>query len=516
MKSTLRPPPRTNGTTMSKLVRVAVYTRKSTDEGLDQAFNSLDAQRQAVEAFVASQRGEGWQALPERYDDGGFSGANTARPAFQRLLKDIAAGRVDVIAVYKIDRLSRSLLDFMQLMKLFEQHGVTFVSVTQQFNTTTSAGRFTLNLLASFAEFERAMISERTRDKMSATRRKGMRCGGPVPFGYSVVDKKLVIDEPEAARVREIFAYFLDRRSIMSTVEELNRRGWQTKTGKPWDTSAVRRLLRSAVYSGQVEYQGELYPGAHQAIVEPETWSAACDALRDSIERHRSQSATPALLGGLLRCGVCGKRMRRTYVQKRGRRFQSYVCGTYLERGAAACPGSRVPLARIESFVVEKIRAIGHDPSLLAETIATAKRQLEEKRPELDAELKKLAADSKRLGTERENILGAITHGGAGVPALVGRLGEIEEAIAKSLERESAVRAELAKTESDAIDEHDLRKALAEFDEIWAALFPAERARVMALLIEEIRFNAADKSVEIAFRPEGVRMLGQSNEKDTA
>ena len=374
-------------------------------------------------------------------------------------------------------------------------------------------GQLTLNILMSFAQFERQTIAERTRDKMGATRKRGMWTGGPVPFGFSLVDKKLVIDEPEAARVREIFAYFLDRRSIMSTVEELSRRGWQTKTGRPWDVSAVRRLLRSAVYSGQVEYQGELYAGALQASVEPETWSAACDALRDHKERHRRQSLTPALLGGLLRCGVCGKRMRRNHSQKRGRRFAAYVCGTYLERGAAACPGSRVPLAKIEAFVVEKIRCIGRDPSFVAETIAAARRQLEEKRPSLEAELKKLAADSKRLSTERQNILGAIAHGGAGVPPLVGRLGEIEEAIAKSLERERTVGAELANLETGAIDEHDLRAAIESFAPIWDELFPKERARILQLLIEEIRFGAADKTIEISFRPAGVRLLGQKTQE---
>jgi site-specific DNA recombinase len=266
------------------LVRCAVYTRKSTEEGLEQEFNSLDAWREAGEAFVTSQRAEGWTCLPDRYDDGGFTGGNMDRPAPRRLMSDIEAGKIDCVVVYKVDRLSRSLLDFTRMMQTFDAHRVSFVSVTQQFNTATSMGRLILNVLLSFAQFELEIISERTRDKMAATRRKGKWSGGLPVLGYDIDSQgyRLVLNEDEAVQVRAIFQLYLQYQALLPVLQELARRGWMNKRwttragrlcgGRPFSKSTLHRLLTNPVYAGKVRYKDEIHDGEHPAIIDAETF----------------------------------------------------------------------------------------------------------------------------------------------------------------------------------------------------------------------------------------------------
>src|ERR1041384_8157837 len=256
-------------------LRCAVYTRKSSEEGLEQEFNSLDAQREACEAYIASQRAEGWVLVPDRYDDGGVSGGTLERPALKRLLSDIEAGRVDVIIVHKIDRLSRSLADFVKLVEVFERNSVTFVSVTQSFNTTTSMGRLTLNILLSFAQFERELTGERIRDKIAASRRKGMWMGGFVPLGYEVRHRKLVIHKAEAKTVRMIFERFLKLGSATELVKQLRAEDVRGKQGKLVDKGYVYKLLNNRVYVGEAVHKGVVYPGEHQAIIDRRLWERA-------------------------------------------------------------------------------------------------------------------------------------------------------------------------------------------------------------------------------------------------
>src|SRR6056297_2862927 len=253
---------------IKEIVRCAIYTRKSTEEGLDQEFNSLDAQREGAEAYIVSQRGEGWQCVDLRYDDGGFSGGNLERPAMKRLMADIEAGKIDCVVVYKVDRLSRSLLDFSRLMETFQKHDVAFVSVTQQFNTASSMGRLILNVLLSFVQFEREMISERTRDKIAATRRKGKWCGGVPVFGYTIDETKLVVVPHEAERVRQIFELYLRTHSLLETAREANRRGWRTKLwttkkgvtrgGLTYDKNRIYQMLTNVTYIGKLTYKDEI------------------------------------------------------------------------------------------------------------------------------------------------------------------------------------------------------------------------------------------------------------------
>ena len=327
-------------------VRCAIYTRQSVAD--DKEFGSIKAQREAVELYVKSQ--PGWQALPECYSDPGYSGGTIARPAFKRLLQDIETGGIDAVAVYKLDRLSRSINDFVKITDLFAQHGVRFVSTTQAFDTSTSVGRMTVNLLATFATFERDLIRERTAHAMGAARRRGLWLGGQPVLGYNVRKKTLVINTEEAQQVREIFRLYLERGSLLAVVKEISRRGWKTKQrkkngsvipGRAYDKNAVRRILGNPLYIGKVEYDGELYAGAHEAIIDDKTWQAVQRQLKvnGKSRRRRSIGKSGALLKGLIRCAVCGAAMTVNTSRKGNRRFAYYVCRSIQTNGAAACSG---------------------------------------------------------------------------------------------------------------------------------------------------------------------------------
>jgi len=351
-------------------LRCAIYTRKSTEEGLDQEFNSLDAQREAAEAFIQSQRREGWVALPEPYDDGGFTGANMDRPALTKLLHAIEAGELDCVVVYKVDRLSRSLLDFTRMLSVFDKHQVSFVAVTQQFNTSTSLGRLTLNILLSFAQFERELIGERTRDKMSAARRKGKWVGGYPVLGYDVdpAGGRLIVNEEEAEQVRAIFALFEESRSVLLTLAEIERRGWRLKSwtrntgqfrpGGPFAINSLRRLLTNILYTGSIRHKGQPYSGEHAAILAPGAWDRVQELLTPSVALPyaRSRNKHLALLGGLLYCESCAVRMVYSHSRKSNRQYFYYVCLNAQRKGWAACPSKSLPARAIEESVLKRLR----------------------------------------------------------------------------------------------------------------------------------------------------------------
>ena len=503
--------------------RVAIYTRKSTSKGLDQEFNSLDAQRAACEAYVSSQVGEGWSALSDRYDDPGFSGATIERPGFQRLLEDIESGRVDIVVVYKIDRLSRSLLDFARIVQTLEQHGVEFVSVTQQFSTANSMGKLTLNILMSFAEFEREVISERTRDKIAATRRKGLWTGGHPPLGYDCVDKKLVVVEEEAMRVREVFKLYLQLGSLGEVANEMTRRGWRSKDrvtkagrqlrGTALGKSKVQRLLTSVLYRGKVPYDDEVFEGRHDAIVDEETW----DSVQAQLRRNRRAGGSAVrnkwgmLLKGLLVCHGCGHEMGHTYSDRGTKRYHYYICQSHKLPGNEKCPGARAPSRELEKFVIDRVRDVGKDPSVVASALETARADVARKKPGLIAEARRLRTEKRRLGEERENLIDALAESGAGQEAIGRRIGELGDEIETLEAREREVTDEIVAIEADVVDEEHLRGALTEFDEVWATLVPREQARVLQLVVEKVRFDGAEGEVHLAFRPGGVRLLAEES-----
>ncbi len=357
-------------------LRCAIYTRKSSEEGLEMEFNSLDAQREACEAYIASHKPEGWVLVPDRYDDGGWSGGTLERPALKQLIADIEDGRIDVVVVYKIDRLSRSLMDFSKLVEVFDGHAVTFVSVTQSFNTTTSMGRLTLNILLSFAQFEREVIGERIRDKFAASRKKGMWMGGFVPLGYVVKDRKLVIDEVEAATVRMIFEWFVQIGSATTLAQALVAEGVTTKRGKPIDKGALYKLLNNRVYIGEAVHKGTAYPGEHIAIVSRELWDKVHSILQQSPRTRaaNTRARTPALLKGLL-FGADGRAMTPTHACKGERLYRYYVAARLLKGDVQAGVVRRVPAAEIEAAVVDQLRGLLRAPEIIIATWRAARLQ---------------------------------------------------------------------------------------------------------------------------------------------
>ena len=419
-----------------KLVRCAVYTRKSSEEGLEQEFNSLHAQREACESYIASQRSEGWVLVRDQYDDGGISGGTLERPGLKRLLADIEEGLVDVVVVYKIDRLSRSLMDFSKLVEVFDRNGVTFVSVTQSFNTTTSMGRLTLNILLSFAQFEREVTAERIRDKVAASRRKGMWMGGVPPYGYVVKDRKLLVDEEGAAQVRWIFARFLEIGSCTELARGVGKRGICTPRGNRIDKKYIYRMLSNRAYIGEAVHKGDSYPGEHAAIIARETWDRVHAILTESPRKRaaRTRADTPALLKGLL-YGPDGAAFSPTHTRKGGRLYRYYVSQTVLKHGAGSCPVGRVPAGEIEAAVINQLRGVFRQPEIIAGAWKAAR-----------------------------------TRGG-----------------------------DVIETETEA------RSALVRLDQLWCELFPAEQARIVALLVERVDIGMQGLSVRL--RMDGIEGL---------
>jgi site-specific DNA recombinase len=384
-----------------KRIRCAIYTRKSSDEGLDQEFNSLHAQREACEAFIASQRHEGWHALTAHYDDGGYSGGTMDRPDLKRLLDDIAAGKVDIVVVYKIDRLTRSLFDFAKIVETFDAKGVSFVSVTQQFNTLTSMGRLTLNVLLSFAQFEREVTSERIRDKIAASKQKGIWMGGTVPLGYDAVDRKLKINVEEAKTVRQLFELYLVLGSVRRLHAECQRRGLRTKLrtmldGRQAGGAALSHghlylILSNPLYIGRIPHKGCSYDGQHEAIIDPETWDKvqAQFAANAGRKRGRLSSKHPSLLAGLLFTAE-GVPFTPSHAVNHGRRYRYYIERTLVRPEAAGegkpshktdaqddafqAKGWRLPAHQIEQLVSKQLASFLKDRGALLDALPTKRK----------------------------------------------------------------------------------------------------------------------------------------------
>ncbi|MCX7428721.1 MAG: recombinase family protein, partial [Planctomycetia bacterium] len=502
-------------------MRCAVYTRKSTEEGLDQEYNTLDAQRDSGEAYIKSQAQEGWQCLPDHYDDGGFTGGNMDRPALRRLMADIEAGRVDCVVVYKVDRFSRSLLDFARMMEAFEKHHVSFVSVTQQFNTSTSMGRLVLNVLLSFAQFEREMISERTRDKIAATRRKGKWSGGMPLLGYDVDPRgsKLIVNEDEATRVRAIFELYLERQSLLPVIQELDRRGWVNKRwttrkghdrgGKPFTKTSLYKLLTNVTYIGKIAYKDEVHDGEHTAIVGTEIWQRVQALLR----RNGRSGGAPvrdkfgALLKGLLHCVPCNCAMSPTHCTRNGtKRYRYYVCTNAQKRGWGNCPSKSIPAPEIERFVVDQIKRIGRDPTLLSETVAQARQQGQTRVAELEAERRGLERELGRWNSEVRDLLAQISPNDGDTPATA-RLADLQERIRVLERRATEVREQVITLSHKLVDEREVARAMSVFDPALEALAPREQARVVRLLVERVDYDGTNGKATITFHPSGIKTL---------
>lgn len=430
---------------IKKRTRCAVYTRKSNEEGLEQEFNSLDAQRHACENYVASQRSQGWMLVPDYYDDGGFTGGNTERPALKRLLKDIEEGRIDTVIVYKIDRLSRSLLDFLNMMKVFEEYNVAFVSVTQHFDTSTSMGKLMLNVLLSFAQFEREITGERIRDKIAASKQKGMWMGGVPPFGYDGVDRRLEINEAEAEIVRHIFQRFTMLESVTEVVKELRRDGVRTKTyttttgknkvGKIMDKGFVYKMMGNQVYLGEIVHKDKVYPGQHKAIIDREVWDKArqINASNPHVRANSQRREMPAMLRGIIRCDGCNCAMTPYHARKKGKLYRYYTPSGILKTSCELCPVGSIPAGEIETIVLAQLKSIFKTPELIVRVWQ------------------------------------------------------------KTREQEPNVK------------ESQIREAFKNIDEVWDELFPAEQERIVKLLIQNV--IVGKDGVDLRIRATGIGTL---------
>ncbi len=433
-------------TEQKKRIRCAIYTRKSTEEGLDMEFNSLDAQREAGESYINAQRHEGWTLVPEYYDDGGFSGGSMDRPALKKLIRDIENGLIDVVVVYKVDRLSRALSDFAKLIDLFDKHSVSFVSVTQQFNTTTSMGRLTLNILLSFAQFEREVIGERIRDKISATKRKGIWIGGIKPLGYDTKEKKLVIDEKEAHLVRLIFERFVILKSMTLLAKELRDQGYRTKSwvskngkqrgGRPITKGFLYKALYNRTYLGEINHKGNTYPGQHQPIIDFALWERVHSTLKESPRKRavRTRGLSTALLQGLAVCGGCQSVLTPTHSKKpNGRLYRYYKASAHLKNEIEDCPIGAVPAGELENIVLNQMRLALCTPEMMVRVWREA-----------------IKDDHK-------------------------------------------------------ISEQDVRSSLQNLNLVWDELFPTEQARLLKLLIDKIIVN--NDRIDIRIHAEGLNSL---------
>jgi site-specific DNA recombinase len=365
----------------AKKARCAIYTRKSSEEGLEQAFNSLDSQREACAAFILSQKHEGWTVLPALYDDGGFSGGTMERPALKRLIADIEAGQIDVVVVYKVDRLTRALADFAKLVEVFDRRGVSFVSITQQFNTTTSMGRLTLNVLLSFAQFEREVTGERIRDKIAASKKKGMWMGGMPPLGYDVKNRKLVVNDAEAHAVVDIYRRYLALKSVHALREELADAGITSKRrmrpggaeygGQKLSRGALYLILQNRLYRGEIAQKGNTYSGEHPAIVDKPLWDDVQAVLAaNRVERaNGARGRHPSLLIGMV-FDKTGERLTPTHAVKKGARYRYYV-STSLITGAGRnrSSGRRIPAGNLEGLVISRLRTFLADPGAILDAV---------------------------------------------------------------------------------------------------------------------------------------------------
>jgi len=440
---------------LKRRMRCAVYTRKSSEEGLDQEYNSIDAQRDAGHAYIASQRAEGWIPVADDYDDPAFSGGNMERPGLKRLMADIEAGKVDVVVIYKIDRLTRSLADFSKMVEVFERQGVSFVSVTQQFNTTTSMGRLMLNVLLSFAQFEREVTGERIRDKIAASKRKGMWMGGVPPLGYDVESRRLVPNPQEAKLIRHIFTRFVELGSSTKLVKELRLDGvtskaWTTqdgkvREGKPIDKGLVYKLLGNRTYLGELRHKEQWYQAEHLPIVEQTVWDSvhAILATNGRSRANATRATTPFLLKGIV-FGHDGRALTPWHSTKKttGKRYRYYLPMRDLKEHAGASGLPRMPAAELESAVLDQLRNILRAPNLLCDLVPQAKK--------LDPTL----------------------------------------------------------------DEAKVTVAMTRLDLIWDQLFPAEQTRIVKMLIEKVIVSPSD--LEVRLRANGIEQLVQELQADRA
>jgi len=496
-------------------IRCAIYTRKSTSEGLDMDFNTLDAQREACEYYIKSQIAKGWMALPEMYDDGGYSGGDLQRPAVKRLFEDIDDGKVDCIVVYKVDRLSRSLMDFADIMKRLEEKNVIFVSTTQEVNTDTSMGRLTLNMLFSFAQFEREMISERTRDKMQAARKKGKFVGGMPFLGYDLIEKKLVINPQEARMVREIFKLYMEGYGLTELVAKLHSKGWRMKLweskngrmmgGGAFTKMSIYRILTNWSYLGKVTHKDpynpkaelEIYEGEHNAIIDQKTFDEIQLVLKTNHNNgFVARIGKTSILGGLLKCGICGSGMFHTPQKKKNRVYRYYVCGKKMKQGAKTCSSPWVPAGKMEKFAYDHAKEIIDTPSYYDETLHQITENYEGSVESIKGDIDSIKRLIIQLETRRKGYYRLLAEDNGDKNILQDELSKVEDEIENSNKRITELSNEIVRLKGKAISADDIKDAFNNLDNVWGKLVVKERTRLMHLIYESIIFHPENESVD--------------------
>jgi len=513
-------------------VRCAVYTRVSTPDQAEGEFSSLDHQWEAGDSFIAGQASNGWVASTTRYDDAGFSGSNTDRPALDRLLQDVAAGLVDAIVVYRLDRISRSIFDFAKIIHHLNQHGCTFVSITEQFDTSTPQGKLHLNMMLSFSEFERELIANRTRDKVVAARKRGRWTGGIPPLGYDLLPDGggLVVNPEETERVRTIFQLYTQRESMTGVLAELRKRHWRTKSwttkrgvvreGVPYQKGSLRRLLTNPVYRGQVLCKGEIYDGLHEGIIDDDLWSRVQRLLTANGRSggNGAKNKHGALLRGILRCANCDSAMTHTFTKKQSRLYRYYTCVHAQKHGFESCPTKSIPATEIERVIVERIQVVGSDQRLVSATVKAAKDQLPQQHRLVQGDISACQRDLERLRAEEKQVFQVIGKGGRAAERATVRLEEIAQESSSLQDRLATLTRQATSLENQTINPNHLRTALASFTEIWNVLLPQERTRVIHLLIQQVDYNGETGTLGITFHPVGIKALlaeAESNQEAT-
>jgi len=502
-----------NGTPET-IMRCAIYTRKSTEDGLEQDYNTLDAQRDSCENYIKTQASRGWTIIPAKYDDGGFTGANTERPAYNRLFADIRAGHVDMVVVYKVDRLSRSLADFANIMVMFEEMNVTFVSITQHFDTSSSLGRMTLNILITFAQFEREMIAERISDKIASSRKRGKYIGGIPMLGYDVIDKKLITNRDEVFQINTIFNLYLKLRSLSQVAIQLNQWGWTTKRwitqrnrptgGLQFNGSKVHGLITNLIYIGKVTYKGDVFDGEHDGIVDEKIFNdvQALLKLNRNTNHAKKRRKLDSLLRGILYCGECGHSMSRTYSQKKAQKvYYYYVCSNALKNTRKACSSKRLPALKTEEFVVQQISKMGQNHHVIDALIERAKKRKQETLTEFEQEKSGLEYNLTLSYKQLETIE---THPSNSIPS---NSTILHDQIERYKTRIKEIVYRMTSLNNLEVNPKEVTSVLTKFMPIWDTLTELRKERVMNLIFEKIIWMSNEQAFDFIFNPMGISLL---------
>jgi site-specific DNA recombinase len=509
--------------------RCAIYTRVSTDEQAALEYNSLQAQEDISKNYIAIRGADPALARKwvhaETYADAGFSGGTLDRPALKRLIADVEAGKIDVIVSYKIDRISRSISQFYEIWNLLEVHEVDFASATQEFNTATSQGKLMLNLLLSFAQYERELIGERTRDKIAAARKKGRWCGGKPILGYDIdrERKALVVNEPEAQIVRDIFATYLREMSLLRAVRAVTAKGYRTKAwttaagvqheARTFDKVTLSFFLRNPAYLGKVKHHDKLYDGLHAAIVDTATFERVQQLLAGNCRHNASQAENVhgLVLKGLVRCAACGRAMSPNSAHGRhGRRYVYYTCQTATREGAGKCPVRSVSAPALEGMLVERLGQIVSDETIVAKMVEKASAEATQRLPMVRGERARLDAELRRQREEAQHLVDAIASGAVDARLVGDRLKEVQAAIEAGERRAAELEREAARLERSMVGPGQVRAALARFSDLWRTLEEGERGRLARLVVADVTYDGRDKAngqVTWKFRPFAVEPL---------